>query len=183
MTCSSRSRPGAYALAATALAAVSLTLAGCGTAKPPAPHAAATPAKPRPPAAAPAPSNEAAPATPMFGSPGDGAIVKRFDGKGSKGIDLQGTAGAPVNAVGDGQVVLVSNALRAYGTMVIVRHDGQYLSAYAQLGRVLVKEKESVRRGQRIADMGSAPGSAGRLHFELRRNGNAIDPEPYLPRR
>jgi lipoprotein NlpD len=179
------------------LAAAAL-LAGCVT--PPQPgHAPGAPAPPAAasaagsPAPAPAPTPASAPvaapdttsaipsaATGAFLVPAQGAIVHHFDGKDDRGIGIVGPANGPVVAAADGQVVLISDALPNYGTMVIIKHNETFITAYAQLGQVLVKAKDYVHRGQQIADMGPAPNGQGRLHFELRREGTAIDPEPYL---
>jgi len=89
-------------------------------------------------------------------------------------------AGEPVLAARDGRVVLVSSALAEYGTMVVVKHDETFITAYAHVGRVLVKEDEVVRQGQQIAEMGSSGANRVMLHFEIRKQGVAQDPEPYL---
>ena len=90
--------------------------------------------------------------------------------------------GDPVRAIADGQVVYAAAGLRAYGQLVIVKHDKVYISAYAHNRKLLVKEGQSVKAGQVIAEMGDTGTDRVKLHFELRRNGVAVDPSPYLER-
>jgi len=115
-----------------------------------------------------------------FVRPASGATIARFDGNRNKGIDIAGTAGDPVVATADGRVVYVGNELRGYGNMVIVKHNETFLSAYAHAQKVLVKEKDVVRQGQKIAEMGSSGTDRVKLHFEIRKQGTAVNPEPYL---
>ena len=161
-------------------------LSACGTpsgepASPPAPHPRA-PSPPTPPQpsskrpAAPAPS----PADARFVWPAQGPVVGRFDGNRNKGIDIGGQAGDPILASADGRVVFVGSQLRGYGQMVIVKHDDTFISAYAHTSRILVKEKDDVRKGQKIAEMGSTGTDRVKLHFEIRRRGVAVNPQPYL---
>ncbi len=116
----------------------------------------------------------------LFVAPARGPRLARFDGDKNKGVDFAGSPGEPVAASRAGRVVLVSSALPGYGTMIVVKHDEEFISAYAQIGTALVKEGDEVQQGQRIADMG--PGASGRteLHFEIRKQGTAVDPEPYI---
>ncbi|CAN5316042.1 hypothetical protein BH10PSE18_BH10PSE18_18430 [soil metagenome] len=116
----------------------------------------------------------------LFVAPARGPRLARFDGDKNKGVDFSGSPGEPVAASRAGRVVLVSSALPGYGTMIVVKHDDEFISAYAQIATALVKEGDEVQQGQRIADMG--PGANGRteLHFEIRRQGTAVDPEPYI---
>ncbi len=116
----------------------------------------------------------------LFIAPAKGPRLARFDGNRNKGVDFAGSPGEPVAASRAGRVVLVSSALAGYGTMIVVKHDDEFISAYAQIGTALVKEGDEVQQGQRIADMG--PGANGRteLHFEIRKQGTAVDPEPYI---
>jgi lipoprotein NlpD len=128
----------------------------------------ATPPKPPPPVPA------------AFVRPASGPILSRFDGKNNKGLDIAGSLGDPIVASADGRVVYVGGELRGYGNMVIVKHNETYLTAYAHAQNILVKEKDVVRQGQKIAEMGSSGADRVKLHFELRRQGVAVDPEPYL---
>ncbi|RYE58317.1 MAG: M23 family peptidase, partial [Hyphomicrobiales bacterium] len=100
--------------------------------------------------------------------------------KANKGIDIGGALGDPVSATADGRVVIVSSALRGYGTMVIVKHNETFISAYAHLDRALVKENDVVRQGQKIGEMGKTGADRVKLHFEIRKQGVAVNPEPYL---
>lgn len=120
------------------------------------------------------------PAPPAFIRPAAGATLSRFDGKANKGLDIAGSLGDPILAVADGRVVYVGGELRGYGNMVIVKHNDTFLSAYAHAQQILVKEKDVVRQGQKIAEMGSSGADRVKLHFELRKQGVAVDPEPYL---
>jgi lipoprotein NlpD len=120
------------------------------------------------------------PLKPAYVRPAAGDTISRFDGKRNKGIDIAGTLGDPVLATADGRVVIVSNALPGYGTMIIVKHNETYISAYAHLDSAMVKEKEFVRQGQQIGAMGKSGADRVKLHFEIRRQGVAVNPEPFL---
>jgi lipoprotein NlpD len=85
-----------------------------------------------------------------------------------------------VLASADGRVVYVGGELRGYGNMVIVKHNETYLTAYAHAQHILVKERDVVRQGQKIAEMGMSGADRVKLHFEIRKQGVAVDPEPYL---
>ena len=112
--------------------------------------------------------------------PAKGKVVEDFvDGK-NKGIDIAGKLGDPIQAASDGRVVYAGNSLRGYGNLVIVKHDNTYLTAYAHNRNLLVKEGDSVRKGQTIAEMGDTDANSVRLHFELRVNGKPVDPLPFL---
>jgi lipoprotein NlpD len=142
---------------------------------------AATPAKPAP-AEAPAP---AAVADGELGWiwPGNGAVIAGFDEVKNKGLDLSGTAGDPVLAVAEGKVVYAGSGLRGYGNLVIIKHDNTYLTAYAHNQTLLVKEDQSVKKGQKIAEMGNSDADRVKLHFEVRKQGKPVDPIKYLPAR
>ena len=115
--------------------------------------------------------------------PSDGPVIAVFDESRNKGLDFGGTAGDPVRAAADGRVVYAGSSLRGYGNMVILKHDNTYLSAYAHNRSLLVKEDQLVRRGQKIAEMGSSESDRVKLHFEVRMKGKPVDPVPYLPAR
>jgi lipoprotein NlpD len=115
-----------------------------------------------------------------FLRPASGAVVARFDGGSNKGVDFGGAKGDPVRAAGDGKVVFAAATLRGYGRLVMVKHDATYMSAYAHNSELLVKEGQAVKRGQVIARMGNTESATVKLHFELRRNGSAVDPMPFL---
>ncbi|MEJ8858261.1 peptidoglycan DD-metalloendopeptidase family protein [Variovorax robiniae] len=167
-------RRALLALAVTALAACSSTPPPPpAKGSPPAVGASSTPAPPPPPPTAPV-------AKPAFARPASGDIIARFNGKQNKGIDFAGTLGDPVLATADGRVVIVSNALRGYGTMIIIKHNETYISAYAHIDKALVKENQVVRQGQQIAEMGKSGTDRVKLHFEIRKQGVAVNPQPYL---
>ena len=98
-----------------------------------------------------------------------------------KGIDIAGTAGTPVVASAAGKVVYADSGLRGYGKLVVIKHNETYLSAYAHNSKIVVKEGEAVKRGQKIAEMGSTDADSVKLHFEIRRLGKPMDPTRFLP--
>jgi len=115
--------------------------------------------------------------------PTSGAIVEPFVEGRNKGIDLSGKVGDPVLAAGDGKVVYAGNGLRGYGNLVIIKHNNDFLSAYAHNSKILVKEGDTVKRGSKIAEVGSSDTDRAKLHFEVRRQGKPVDPTKYLPGR
>ena len=115
-----------------------------------------------------------------FQRPTSGPVVARFDGGLNKGVDFGGAKGDAVRAAGDGKVVFAAATLRGYGRLVMIKHDATYMSAYAHNSELLVKEGQAVKRGQLIARMGNTESTSVKLHFELRKNGSAIDPMPFL---
>ena len=123
-------------------------------------------------------------ATPAGGQwiwPADGRIVQDFSQPGNMGISIAGQPGDPVLAVNDGRVIFSGAGPRSYGNLIIVKHDGDILSVYAHNRALLVKEGQNVRRGQRIAELGSSGTASPQLHFEIRRQGRPIDPRTVLP--
>ena len=115
--------------------------------------------------------------------PSSGKLIGTYSENGSKGVDIAGKTGDPVVAAGDGKVVYSGTGLRGYGKLVIVKHNATYLSAYAHNSNILVKEGQSVSRGQKIAEMGNSDADQVKLHFEVRRQGKPVDPMKYLPPR
>ncbi|WGS48852.1 peptidoglycan DD-metalloendopeptidase family protein [Paraburkholderia sp. D15] len=115
--------------------------------------------------------------------PADGTVIRRFDGNNSKGIDISAAAGTPVIAAAPGTVVYAGNGLRGYGNLLILKHNSEYLTAYAHNRVLLVKEGQSVTRGEKIAEMGDTDTDRVMLHFELRYQGRSIDPARALPPR
>lgn len=115
--------------------------------------------------------------------PVPGPVLAGFDEVKNKGLDLGGKAGEPVLAAADGRVVYVGAGLRGYGNLIILKHDSTYLTAYAHNQSLLVKEDQTVKKGQKIAEMGSSDSDRVKLHFEVRRQGKPVDPLKYLPPR
>jgi lipoprotein NlpD len=109
-------------------------------------------------------------------------VINVFSESSNKGIDMVGRLGDPVIAAADGQVVYVGTGLRGYGELVLIKHNANFLSAYAHNRKIFVKEKERIARGQKIAEMGDSDSEVVKLHFEIRRNGKPVDPLPYLPK-
>ncbi|MFN9030057.1 MAG: peptidoglycan DD-metalloendopeptidase family protein [Betaproteobacteria bacterium] len=115
--------------------------------------------------------------------PIEGKVIETFNETRNKGIDIAGKEGDPVMAAADGQVVYIGSGLRGYGNLVIVKHDDDYVTAYAHNRQILVKQGQSVSRGQRIAELGKTDAELPKLHFEIRRQGKPIDPLTVLPKR
>lgn len=116
--------------------------------------------------------------------PADGQILKRYgESDSGKGLDIGGTRGQSVRATAGGRVVYQGSGLRGYGQLIIIKHSDEFLSAYAHNDRIYVKEGDVVKRGQKIADMGSTGTDRVKLHFEIRRQGVPTDPLKYLPKR
>jgi lipoprotein NlpD len=115
--------------------------------------------------------------------PAQGAVVGSFEDTRSKGVAIGGKLGDPVFAAADGRVVYAGSGLRGYGNLVIIKHNETLLTAYAHNQALLVREDQVVRRGQKIAEMGSSDTDRVKLHFEVRRRGKPIDPTKVLPAR
>ena len=112
--------------------------------------------------------------------PVKGKVLSGFT-ESSKGMDIAGRKGAAVLAAADGRVVYAGAGLRGYGKLVIIKHNAVWLSAYAHNDNIVVKEQQDVRKGQKIAEMGSTDTDQVKLHFEVRRKGNPVDPAKVLP--
>lgn len=115
--------------------------------------------------------------------PAGGKIENGFQEAGGKGIDILGKDGDPVFAAASGKVIFVGANIRGYGNLVVVKHNESFLSAYAHNRRILVKQDQTVARGERIAELGDSDTDRPKLHFEIRRNGKPVDPADYLPSR
>lgn len=115
-----------------------------------------------------------------FAWPAKGKVIAGFNESSNKGINIAGKMGEPVDAAAEGKVVYAGSGLRGYGNLVIIKHENNYLTAYAHNSKILVKEGETVKRGQRIADMGDSDADAVMLHFEVRRQGKPVDPMKFL---
>jgi lipoprotein NlpD len=144
---------------------------------------AAKPAPAEAPAAAAAAAASAADGELNWIWPGNGAVIAGFDEVKNKGLDIGGNAGDPVLAVAEGKVVYAGSGLRGYGNLIIIKHDNTYLTAYAHNQALLVKEDQSVKKGQKIAEMGNSDADRVKLHFEVRKQGKPVDPIKYLPAR
>jgi lipoprotein NlpD len=118
-----------------------------------------------------------------WGWPVKGPVLAGFDEVKNKGLDIGGSAGEPVLAAADGRVVYAGAGLRGYGNLIILKHNSTYLTAYAHNQSLLVKEDQSVRKGQKIAEMGNSDADRVKLHFEVRRQGKPVDPAKFLPAR
>jgi lipoprotein NlpD len=106
-----------------------------------------------------------------------------FDESKNKGIDIAGKSGDPVWAAADGRVVYAGAGLRGYGNLIILKHSNQFLTAYAHNQVLLVREDQSVKKGQKIAEMGNSDAEQVKLHFEIRKQGKPVDPMKFLPAR
>lgn len=115
--------------------------------------------------------------------PATGKVIATFDDGKSKGIDIAGKLGQQVVAAGSGKVMYAGSGIRGYGNLVIVKHTSNLLSAYAHNKNIVVKEGESVSKGQKIAEMGNSDADAVKLHFEIRQQGKPVDPSKFLPNR
>jgi len=152
-------------------------------APPVAPPAAPTPAEPSPPVAPPVVLPKAAGTDKEdvdWMWPSKGKVLAPFT-EASKGMDIAGRKGAPVLAAAAGRVVYAGVGLRGYGQLVIIKHNETWLSAYAHNDKILVKEQQDVKKGQKIAEMGATDADQVKLHFEVRRQGKPVDPAKYLP--
>jgi lipoprotein NlpD len=119
----------------------------------------------------------------VFSWPHPGQVLTGFDETKNKGLDFAGKAGDPVLAAADGKVVYAGSGLRGYGNLVILKHNNTYLTAYAHNQSLLVKEDQTVQKGQRIAEMGNSDADRVKLHFEIRKQGKPVDPAKLLPSR
>ena len=113
--------------------------------------------------------------------PAQGPVLAGFDEAKNKGMDIAGKTGDPVMASADGRVVYAGAGLRGYGNLIILKHNNTFLTAYAHNQTLLVKEDQSVRKGQKIAEMGASDTDRVKLHFEIRKQGKPVDPAKFLP--
>ena len=115
--------------------------------------------------------------------PSNGSLIGGFDEAKNKGLDISGKAGDAVMASADGQVVYAGAGLRGYGNLIILKHNNTFLTAYAHNQKLLVKEDQKVRKGEKIAEMGSSDADRVKLHFEVRKQGKPVDPSKFLASR
>ena len=114
--------------------------------------------------------------------PANGELRSEFSpDDGRNGIDIAGSDGSPIRAAAKGKVVYAGTGLRGYGLLIIIKHDETFLTAYAHNRAVKINEGDAVQRGQIIAEMGESGVDSVRLHFEIRRDGQPVDPLGYLP--
>ena len=132
------------------------------------------PAEKNPDAVAPAEENVG------FIWPAEGKVVGTFE-DGKKGIDIAGKSGQQVVAAASGKVMYAGSGIRGYGNLVIVKHSNNLLSAYAHNKAIMVKEGQSVTKGEKIAEMGNSDADGVKLHFEIRQQGKPVDPSKFLP--
>jgi lipoprotein NlpD len=148
----------------------------------PAPKPSQAHPPPPPPAAHPAPSADG----PLAWSwPAEGPLLQRFDAasSGKKGISIGGNSGASVHAAAAGKVVYSGSGLAGYGRLIIIKHNKDYLSAYAHNRILIATEGQWVEQDQVIAEMGNSGTDRVQLYFEIRKQGRPVDPLEYLPRR
>jgi len=171
-------------------------LAPVAPVKPAVGNTAMAPAKPETPNVTPQPAPTAPAAAPVVAGnlattthdgivwswPASGKIIQGFNGSTSKGIDIAGNLGDPVYAAAGGRVVYAGSELRGFGKLIIIKHNDDYISVYAHNNAMLVKEGEAVKRGQKIAEMGSTDAPRVELHFEIRLRGKSVDPSGLLPK-
>lgn len=154
------------------------------TALPPASAASAPTKAASAPASASSNNNSSTEDDISFAWPSKGEVIDGFDeAKNRKGVDLGGASGDAVWAAADGKVVYADSGLRGYGKLIILKHNSMYLTAYAHNQTLLVKEDQMVKKGQKIAEMGSTDADRVKLHFEVRKQGKPVDPTKYLPAR
>ena len=140
-------------------------------------NSVASPTSPSPPTA------EVLDETLVFSWPVQGNVVATFDDSKNKGVDIAGKLGEAVHASADGKVVYAGAGLRGYGNLVILKHNNTFLTAYAHNQSLTVREDQTVKRGQKIAEMGNSDADTVKLHFEIRKMGKPVDPLKLLPPR
>ena len=113
--------------------------------------------------------------------PAQGTIVEGFQAGATRGIEIGGQPGDPVRAAADGKVMYAGTGLNEYGSLIIIQHNKDFLTAYSHNRRLLVKTGDIVRQGQEIAEMGDEKNTRVSVLFEVRRDGKPVDPMPYLP--
>ena len=113
--------------------------------------------------------------------PVTGKIVSPFNDASNKGIGIAGKMGQPVVAAGPGRVIFSGTGIRGLGKLIVIKHNEKFLSVYAHNRELLVKEGQTVTRGQKIAEMGNTDSDQVKLHFEIRRLGKPVDPAELLP--
>lgn len=133
------------------------------------------------PAASSQPARAADAATISWDWPVRGNVITQFSDA-TRGIDIAGKVGTPVNAAADGTVSYVGNGLRGLGNLVLITHSSGFITAYAHNSRITVQSNERVKKGQKVAELGDTDANSPRLHFQIRRNGTPVNPLSYLPK-
>lgn len=118
-----------------------------------------------------------------FGWPIKGRVLKRFSPPRNKGIDIAGKQGQSIKATEAGKVVYGGQGLIGFGKLLIIKHNSEYLSAYANNSRLLVNEGQHVQKGQAVAEVGNVGIKRTSLHFEIRKNGKPLNPLKLLPKK
>ena len=113
--------------------------------------------------------------------PVKGKVIAGFAEPRSKGIDIDGKLGDPVVAAAPGRVTYIGNGIAGLGKLVVIKHDNGFITVYAHNRDILVKEQQSVARGQKIAELGASDADRPKLHFQIRKGAAAVDPMRYLP--
>jgi lipoprotein NlpD len=113
--------------------------------------------------------------------PAKGKVIAGFAEPRSKGIDIDGKLGEPVVAAAAGRVTYVGSGIPGLGKLVVIKHDGGFITVYAHNKEILVKEQQAVTRGQKIAEIGATDSDRPKLHFQIRKGASAVDPMRYLP--
>jgi lipoprotein NlpD len=145
------------------------------------PQVAAVAPRPDPGGAEPARTEGRDPDAIEFMWPVKGRLLAGFSEPGNKGIDIAGRSGDPVVAAAPGRVIYTGSGIRGLGKLIVIRHDNNFQSVYAHNREILVKEGQTVARGQRIAELGDSDADTPKLHFEIRKSGRPVDPVRYLP--
>jgi lipoprotein NlpD len=113
--------------------------------------------------------------------PVKGKVIAGFSEPRSKGIDIDGKLGEPVLAAAPGRVTYIGSGIPGLGKLVVIKHDNGFITVYAHNRQILVKEQQTVARGQRIAELGSTDSDRPKLHFQIRKGASPVDPLRYLP--
>jgi lipoprotein NlpD len=113
--------------------------------------------------------------------PVKGRLLAGFSEPNNKGVDIAGAPGDPVLAAAPGRVMYTGTGIRGYGKLIVIKHENGFNSVYAHNREILVKEGQSVARGQKIAELGDTDADTPKLHFEIRKSGKPVDPVKYLP--
>jgi len=113
--------------------------------------------------------------------PARGKVIAGFAEPRSKGIDIDGKLGDPVVAAAAGRVTYIGSGIPGLGKLVVIKHDAGFITVYAHNREILVKEQQTVARGQKIAEIGATDSDRPKLHFQIRKGSSPVDPMRYLP--